>query len=103
MNSQRRIELNSLLCSILGNNNVYYQPPESVKIKYPAIIYSRNTIDTKYGDNFPYIQKCAYLVTLLDKNPDSGFVEKLAALPLCRYIRNYQSDNLNHDVFLLYY
>ena len=39
----------------------------------------------------------------IEENPDSEFVDKLAVLPTCRFIRNYQVDNLNHDVFLLYF
>lgn len=99
----KRLELHEVLCDILGSRNVYYQPPETVKMKYPAIVYSRNNIDNKHGDNLPYIQNYAYMVTLINKNPDSEFVDKLAVLPMCRFIRNYQVDNLNHDVFLLYF
>ena len=99
----KRLELHEILCDILGSRNVYFQPPESVKMNYPAIVYSRNNIDNQYGDNLAYIQKCAYSVILIDKNPDSEFVERLGQLPLCRHQRNYQSDNLNHDVFLIYF
>lgn len=99
----KRLELHEILCDILGSRNVYFQPPESVKMSYPAIVYSRNNIDTKHGDNSAYIQNYAYMVTLIDKNPDSEFVEKLAQLPLCRHQRNYKADNLNHDIFIIYY
>ncbi|MDO5397620.1 MAG: hypothetical protein Q4G33_06795 [bacterium] len=99
----KRLELHEILCGILGSRNVYFQPPESVKMNYPAVVYSRNNIDTLHGDNLAYVQTCAYLITLIDKNPDSKFVEKIAQLPLCRHQRNYQADNLNHDVFLLYF
>lgn len=99
----KRLELHEVLCDILGSRNVYFQPPESVKMNYPAIVYSRNNIDNQHGDNLAYIQKYAYSVILIDKNPDSEFVERLAQLPLCRHQRNYQADNLNHDVFLIYF
>ena len=36
-----RYELHEFLCEILGSRNVYFQPPESVKMKYPAIVYER--------------------------------------------------------------
>lgn len=99
----RRLELHEVLCNILGSLNVYYQPPETVNMDYPAIVYSRNNIDNEHGDNLAYIQNYAYLVTLIDKNPDSKYVNKLAKLPTCKFIRNYKSDNLNHDVFLIYF
>lgn len=98
-----RLGLHEVLCDILGTRSVYYQPPETVKMKYPAIVYSRSSIDNKHGDNLPYIQNYSYTVTLVDKNPDSEFAHKLAQLPMCRFIRNYQAENLNHDVFLLYF
>lgn len=99
----RRLELHEVLCDILGSRNVYYQPPETLKMNYPSIVYSRNDIENEYGDNLAYVQNCAYSLILIDKNPDSSFVDKLAKLPMCRFVRNYKSDNLNHDVFLIYF
>ena len=46
-----RPELQTKLEELLGNRNVYYQPPESVKIEYPAIVYSKIRIDTRSADN----------------------------------------------------
>lgn len=98
-----RLELQNLLESILGSRNVYYQPPESIKIKYPAIIYSRNNIDNNFADDIVYIQNHTYQIIVIDANPDSEIVNKISKLPMCRYNRHYTSDNLNHDVFILNY
>ena len=98
-----RLELQNLLESILGSRNVYYQPPESIKIKYPAIIYSRNNIDNNFADDIVYMQNHTYQVIVIDANPDSEIVNKISKLPMCRYNRHYTSDNLNHDVFILNY
>lgn len=98
-----RLELQSLLESILGSRNVYYQPPESIKIKYPAIIYSRNDIDNNFADDIVYMQNHTYQIIVIDANPDSEIVDKISKLPMCRYNRHYTSDNLNHDVFILNY
>ena len=47
-----RLELQSKLEELLGSRNVYYQPPESLKMKYPAIRYSKEDIDSpKTYDN----------------------------------------------------
>ena len=35
-----RLDLQALLEDLLGSRNVYYQPPESVKMNYPAIVYA---------------------------------------------------------------
>lgn len=98
-----RLELQNLLESILGSRNVYYQPPESIKIKYPAIIYSRNNIDNNFADDIVYMQNHTYQIIVIDANPDSEIINKISKLPMCRYDRHYTSDNLNHDVFILNY
>ena len=98
-----RLELHEKLCEILGSRNVYFQPPASVRLNYPAIIYSRKDIDNRYADDLVYKQDTAYDVTVIDPNPDSEIVVKVSRLPTCRFDRNYKADNLNHDVFTLYY
>ena len=98
-----RLELQNLLESILGSRNVYYQPPESIKIKYPAIIYSRNDIDNNFADDIVYMQNHTYQIIVIDANPDSEIINKISKLPMCRYDRHYTSDNLNHDVLTLYF
>ena len=98
-----RLELQNLLESILGSRNVYYQPPESIRINYPAIIYSRNNIDNNFADDIVYMQNHTYQVIVIDANPDSKIVNKISKLPMCRYDRHYTSDNLNHDVFIINY
>lgn len=99
----RRLELQTLLENILGSRNVYYQPPASISMKYPAIVYSRYDVENFHADNVVYAQKTAYSVTVIDKNPDSEYVKKISILPLCSYDRHYVADNLNHDVFTLYF
>ena len=99
----KRTELNEIFEKILGSKNVYFQPPESIKMKYPAIVYLRSNMDRKYADNRVYTNYCMYTVTVIDKDPDSEIVQKVAELPLCSFDRNYQSANLNHDVFTLFF
>lgn len=99
----KRIELQHLLEEIIGSKNVYYQPPENIKMNYPAIIYSRNDISEIHADNEKYKQDYTYQVIVIDKNPDSEIVSKLAKLRYCNFNRHYVFDNLNHDVFTIYY
>lgn len=100
---KRRVELHNVLVKILGSNNVYFQPPANVRMKYPAIVYSRNDMDNQHADNIPYIQKMGYQIVYISKDPDDPVVQKIADLPYCRYDRHYNSDNLNHDVFSIYF
>lgn len=98
-----RIAFDEILRSILGTNNVYFQPPESVKLSYPCIIYERTDEDTKFADNSPYHVTKAYEVTAIDRNPDSEIPDKIAKLPMSRFARHFTVDNLNHDIFIVYY
>lgn len=98
-----RLELQTKLEELLGSRNVYYQPPESVKMMYPAIVYSTNDIDKKSADNAAYLLTKRYEIIVIDKKPDNPVINKLLALPMCSYDRHYESDNLNHDVLTLYY
>lgn len=99
----RRLELHELFCEILGSRNVYFQPPESVKMKYPAIVYSISDISNMFANNHVYNQKTLYEVTAINKNPDNEIIYKLSRVPACHYNRHFILDNLNHDVFLIYF
>lgn len=101
--TKTRLTLQDMLEELLGSTNVYFQPPETVKLKYPAIVYERENIRTMHADNAPYNNRTAYSVTFITKDPDSNIVNKLAALPLCRFSRHFVYDNFNHDVFSLYW
>lgn len=101
--AMRRLLLHEVLCDILGTKNVYFQPPESIKMKYPAIVYSVDAIDNTHADNGVYLSKTGYSVTVIDADPDSEIVGKVASLPFCRFNRHYEKDNLNHDVFRLFF
>lgn len=103
MKTRTRTELQDLLEEILGSSNVYFQPPENLKLRYPCIVYSRNTFSSVFANNDSYLRRTRYSITLIDKNPDSQFVEPIADIPYCAHTRNYIADNLNHDVFDLYW
>ena len=96
---QRRLELHESLVKILGSRNVYYQPPESVRMKYPAIKYSRDDIQNTFANNNVYMQQYAYEITVIDEDPDSEIVDKISKLPTARFERHYTSDDLNHDIY----
>lgn len=98
----RRLKLHEMLCDILGSGNVYYQPPETIKMQYPAIVYSRYDVENFHANNGVYIQSPAFQVIVIDRNPDSDIVKDVSRLPLCTFDRHYKADNLNHDVFTIY-
>mgnify|MGYP007062228553 CR=1 FL=1 len=97
-----RNELHDLLVKILGSESVYYQPPASVKINYPTIIYSKSDIQNVHADNKVFRQDISYEITVISKSPDCNAAEKISRLSKCRFNRHYVADNLYHDVFTLF-
>jgi hypothetical protein len=85
-------------------NHVYFQPPGHEKITYPCIIYKRSAGNAKYADNKVYTFRQQYEVTAITKDPDDQIVETMMhKFPLIQHNRHFQADNLNHEVFLLYW
>jgi hypothetical protein len=99
----QRLELQAILTEILQTDQVYFQPPPSVHMDYPCIVYRRDYEQTQFADDKPYARKKRYQVTVIDRDPDSGIPDKIAELPLCVYDRFYTAENLNHDVFKLFF
>ena len=98
----RRLELHEKFCEILGSRNAYFNPPESVKLNYPAIVYNPKPIDNSFANNGVYMQSQGYKVTVIDEDPEGLIAKKISQLPTCRPTSHFTSDNLVHDVFELY-
>ena len=107
--NNKRLELDRILCGIInitepdGDTHVYFDPPMDLKMKYPAIRYKRKQFDKVYANNIAYMYRTPYEVIVIDKNPDSEYVSKLLELPYCSHDRHYTANNLNHEVFTIYY
>lgn len=99
----RRLELQKLLESILGSKNVYFQPPSNLVMKYPAIVYSHDYSTTQFAGNLPYHRRKRYLVTQIDRDPDSPIPDRIAQLPLSNFQRHFVQDNLHHNAFNIFY
>ena len=99
----RREMLQRILIDILGSPNVYFQPPASVRMSFPAIVYERDIASTIFANNKPYRYEKLYKVTVVDKNPDSDIPDKVAKLPTCVHEGFFTRDELNHDVFKLFF
>lgn len=97
-----RIELQAKLEEFLGSRNVYFQPPATVMMQYPAIVYTRSEIRSRHADNVGYIRHYRYDITVIDKKIDNPAIEKLLDLPSAQFNRHYTIDNLNHDTISLY-
>lgn len=101
---RKRTDLNPKFKEILGNNNVYFQPPESVKLKYDCIIYKDVTPFTRRANNHVYILQHKYQITYITSNPNSTIPDTLLlSFEHIDRVNDFVSDNLYHYVFELYF
>lgn len=99
-----RASLSDKLNAIDGLAAVYFQPPKTVSMRYPCIVYKNEGMSAKYADNRIYMGKTRYMLTIIDKDPDSELpVKLLGKFSMISYDRSYTANNLNHFVFTLYY
>lgn len=98
-----RVNLQNKLEELLGSKNVYYQPPENLKMEYPCIRYSKSEIRDIYANDRKYISSDVYDLVVISKKPDNPVIKKLLELPYSEFDRHYVSDNLNHDIIRIFY
>lgn len=100
----RRIDLQNDLEELLGSKEVYFQPPESICLKYPCIVYKRSRIHIRHADNFPYFHMPNYEIEVIYFDPDEDWMTKI--FEKFRYVsfaKSFTLNNLHHDVYNLYY
>ena len=99
-----RLDLQTELESLLGSEYVYFQPPESIKLHYPCIIYKKANWGINHADNFAYKSIPHYQVTIIDRDPDANWDKKmLDHFPYVSISSFFNTENLYHWVFGLYY
>lgn len=96
-----RLDLHNVLLGIC--ENVYYRSPESVSMVYPAIRYQKKEPDVKYANNKKYISVNCYEIIVISTRADDPINEKIADLEYCKWDRGYRYDNLEHDVYTVYF
>lgn len=102
---KNRDELKNFFRSILGSysNNVYFQPPESIKLSYPCIIYKLSGYPLIKADNKTYTIHKEYFVELITKLPDEDeeYYKKILDNEMVKFDRVFINDNLYHYVFTI--
>ena len=88
----------------LGISNVYFQPPENVKLQFPCVVYKFTKFETEHADDIPYEIKRKYNILYITKDPDDNKPEEIAwAFPTISHINTYVSDTLYHHSYDLYF
>lgn len=98
-----RTGLHEIFVELLKSRNVYYDPPENLKMAYPCIRYSKSSINVQKANNKAYLKRIRYQVIVIDRLPDNPVIDEILALPNCSYDRHYTAGNLHHDVLTIYY
>jgi hypothetical protein len=106
-----RLSLQTLLATLMENpiegqpplGKVFFQPKMNTKMSYPCIVYARDQAKNKFANNSPYAHTKRYQVTIIDEDPDSVIPDRVAALPMSTFQRHFATDNLNHDIYSLYF
>lgn len=99
-----RLKLHEELCELLGSRTVYYQPPASLTLTYPCIVYSKSGIYKLNANNRAYKMVDRYELVVIESDPDSDLTDRiLAQFPMCSFDRPYVKDNLYHKALTLYY
>lgn len=99
-----RLELQTLLTSIIGDGDrVYFQPPQNIEMSYPCIVYQRSYSYASYADNLKYWRMKRYSVTVIDRNPDSSIIDAVEDLRYTQIDRQFVVDGLYHTVFQTYF
>lgn len=98
-----RLELQNLLREAIDNKRVYFQPPATISMKYPCIVYERSKIGIDHADNLVYKTDNQYTVTVIYTDPDSDLPFKVAKIPTAKHSGHFVYDNLYHDVFTIYF
>ena len=96
-----RLELHTLLTDL--GVVAYFQPPPTVSMTYPCIVYQLDDINTRFANNAPYNLKKEYKLTVIDSDPESSIPDQIAALSGASFDRFYTADNLNHYAFSIHF
>ena len=83
--------------------DVYFDPPESFKLKYPCIVYSLEGNSETFADDTQYYGMKRYSLNYITQNADDPMIDTLDSLRYCRLNRPYTSDGLFHYAYDIYF
>lgn len=100
---QKRLKLHEFLCELIRSRNCYYSPPSSKEMIYPCVVYDLANPNLKHADNIAYLIFLKWTITVIDEDPDSEIASSFFSIPKCSFNSKFESDDLNHFVFSLYF
>lgn len=98
------LDLQMKLSELMEGNMVKFQPPPGYQLTYPCLVYNISSGTTRFAENMPYLFTRRYTLTLMDRNPDSIFFDRIAkAFPMITVDRCFSTQGIHHFVYTLYY
>lgn len=97
-------QLQDELKTLLGSNNVYFQPPKNLQMQYPCIVFSRGSGKQDFADNrtFKFVKR--YTMTHIGYDADPEIIDRIVHhFQMCTYDQHFVKDNLQHDTFSIYW
>lgn len=104
-----RLELQTLLEDMIAKyvtgskQHVWFQPPSSVYLAYPCIIYNLSGKDSLHADNQKYRTFNKYTVTVIGHDPEFSLLADLEEMQYCSFDRQFSIDGLYHTTYTLYF
>lgn len=100
--AKNRIELHHQLEQSFGVK-AYYQPPESMKLTYPCVVYSFETFNTRNANNMPFVINERYKVSYLHKNVDDSRCKAvLRDFDKITHTQHYVTNGVYNDIYYIY-
>jgi hypothetical protein len=102
MSSQGQLQIE--LEKILQSHHVYFQPPESLRMQYPAIRYKLVDYKQLKANNHVYFRVPRYTITVITTDPDSDIATKiLDHFPNSSYENKFGSNGLYNETINLFF
>lgn len=98
-----RLDLHEILCDVLGSRNVYFNPPASIQMKYPCLVYELIGAQIQHADNLKYQKHRRWKVTLITTDPDDKTPDRLDDIPYSSPGNPFVADGLYHFPYTIYY
>lgn len=98
-------KVGDILSNVIGDpERVHFQPSESVKLKFPCLIFKFDGYKDFFANDGRHMLREKYSVTHVYQNPEADLQEEiLSSFLFASFDRPYIADNLYHDVYTIYY
>lgn len=104
MENERLEMTRQILCDILGNDNVYTDPP--THLNYPCMILERGKDDVRHADNKRYFRGIPFTLTFITQDEYTEVTNKLFVSEDLPYLSEdrppFIADGLRHFVYTVY-